>query len=477
MKRSSGVLMHISSLWGNYGIGSFGDEAKEFIDFLAAAGYSFWQVLPFCMPDEFWSPYQSYSAFAGNPYLIDLPRLYRDGLLTDSELKDAEQQSPYACEFARLEKERLPLLFRAAERVQNRAPIQAFLDENPEIEKFCRYMALREQNGGKVWCDWTVSEPDERLFDGWAFIQYTFFAQWEEIKRYANDRGVQLIGDIPIYVSYNSADVWANRELFELTPDGKPKNVAGVPPDYFCADGQLWGNPLYRWDRMKADGYDWWVRRIRTMLRLFDGVRIDHFRALDSYWSVPADAETAREGKWVKGPGYPFVKKLKEAAGDKLLIAEDLGDITPSVHELMKRAALPGMRVFQFAFLGDPASPHLPHNYPENCVAYTGTHDNNTLLGFMWEQKEHTRRRILRYCRYAGDDWNRSYDSILATMLASHAALVVFPIQDLLHYGSDCRLNTPGRATGNWSWRITKEQLLTLDSRALRDGNQLYGRI
>lgn len=477
MKRSSGVLMHITSLWGEYGCGSFGDEAKKFIDFLADAGFTLWQVLPFGVPDAFDSPYQSYSAFAGNPYLIDLPSLYRSGLLTAAELESAKQKTPYACEFERLRQERLTLLFRAAARVQNREPIHAFLSENPEIEQFCRYMALKEQNGNASWTDWTVTEPDPTLTDNWAFLQYTFFTQWDEIKKYANDRGIKIIGDIPIYVSHDSADVWANRDLFELDEKGYPTRVAGVPPDYFSEDGQLWGNPLYRWKRMKEDGYRWWCDRLRTALSLFDGVRIDHFRAIDAYWAVPADATTAKEGKWVKGPGMDFVKQLKGVAEDRLLIAEDLGDITGSVHKLMKQAGLPGMRVFQFAFLGDPNSPHLPHNYEEDCVAYTGTHDNNTLLGFIWEQDEATRRRIFRYCQYAGEDRDGSYDYILRTMLASHAARVVFPLQDLLHFGADCRMNTPGRAAGNWSWRITEEQFRTLDASKFRCYNELYSRI
>ncbi|MBQ4324859.1 MAG: 4-alpha-glucanotransferase, partial [Clostridia bacterium] len=477
MKRESGVLMHVSTLWGDFGIGSFGKEARAFVDFLATAGYSWWQVLPFSMPDEYGSPYKSYSAFAGNPYFIDLPTLWREGLITDAELAHARQRCDHTSELARLREERIPLLLRAAARVKDTAPILAFLEEKPEVAQLCRYMALRHANGDTPWQEWTVTEPDGALVLGWAFIQYTFFRQWASVKQYAHERGVRILGDIPIYVSCDSADVWASPHLFDLNAKGYPRRVSGVPPDYFAEDGQLWGNPLYRWDVMKRDGYAWWQKRLSLMLELFDGVRIDHFRAIEHYWSVPASARTAREGKWVKGPGAPFLRAMKEVAGDKLLIAEDLGDITPAVHRLMKQAGLPGMRVFQFAFLGDPSSPHLPHNYPENCVAYTGTHDNNTLLGYIWEQDSATREKILAYCQYTGENWDGGYDNIIRTMLASHARLTVFPIQDLLHYGCDCRLNTPGKAEGNWTWRLTARQMQELDPHRLRRDNELYGRV
>ncbi len=469
--------MHISSLPGDYGIGSFGKEAKAFAKSLADAGFSYWQVLPFCPTDEFFSPYKTASCFSGNPYFIDLPTLAEQGLLTAEELKAAQAKTPYACEFAHLSKERMPLLYLAASRVKKKEPILAFLKEQPQIGRACEFMALREQNGNTPWYEWTTTTADPDKVFAHAFIQYTFFTQWGEVKRYANDLGIKIIGDIPIYVSLDSADVWANRALFDLDEDFRPRNVAGVPPDYFSADGQLWGNPLYRWDTMKKDGYAWWRARMNTMLSLFDGVRIDHFRALESYWSVPADAKTAREGKWVKGPGKPFIRALREVAGDKLIIAEDLGDITPAVNELISHSGFPGMRVLQFAFLGDPHSPHLPHNYSSNCVAYTGTHDNNTLLGYVWEQNDDNRRRLLRYCQYTDKNWDNCYDHLIRTMLASHAPLVIFPVQDLLRHGSDCRMNTPGRATGNWAYRITAEQLRALPTKSLREDNILYSRI
>ncbi len=477
MRRSAGVLMHISSLPGDYGIGSFGKEAKEFAKTIADAGFSYWQVLPFCPTDEFYSPYKSVSCFSGNPFFIDLPTLAKEGLITAEELATARAETPYACEFARLEGERVALLSRAATRVKNKAPVYTFLKEHPQIMRACEFLALHETNERRLWTEWTITEAKEEEVFAWGFIQYTFYQQWLEVKRYANDLGVKIIGDIPIYVSLDSADVWANRDLFDLDEDFTPRNVAGVPPDYFSADGQLWGNPLYRWDVMKKDNYAWWSERIETMLTLFDGVRIDHFRALESYWSVPADAKTAREGKWVKGPGKPFIRRLREVAGDKLLIAEDLGDITPAVNELIAYSGFPGMRVLQFAFLGDTASPHLPHNYDTNVVAYTGTHDNNTLLGYVWEQNDDNRRRLLRYCQYNDKNWDNCYDHIIRTMLASHANLVIFPIQDLLRHGSDCRMNTPGRAIGNWAYRITREQLQSIPVARLHDDLSLYSRI
>ena len=475
MKRQSGVLMHVSSLWGNYSEGSIGREAREWIDFLASCGFHVWQVLPFCLPDDCNSPYKSFSAFSVNPFFIDLPTLCKQGLLSDAELRAAEQKTPYACEFDRLNNERLPLLAKAASRLSDWAPVKVFLRSHPQSASFCRFMALKAANGNAEWVDWTVDTPDEAVERTWQFTQYEFYRQWAELKAYANARGISIVGDIPIYVAYDSADVWANKELFQLDQRDRPTAVAGVPPDYFCEDGQLWGNPLYDWKRMKRDGYAWWRERLSFMLELFDGVRIDHFRGLESYFSIPAGEETARNGVWKKGPGMSLIRALREIAGEKLIIAEDLGDITPEVYRLVKDSGFPGMRVLQFAFLGDESSPHLPHNYDNNCVAYTGTHDNNTLLGYVWEQDDHTRRHLMEYCGFEGD-WNACYDAVLRTMFASHAGLLVLPVQDLLLYGRDTRINTPGVSSGNWSYRITKEQLNALSPAKFLSWNKLYGR-
>ncbi len=468
--------MHISSLWGEYSEGSLGKAAKEWIDFISDCGFGVWQVLPFCLPDDFSSPYKSYSAFSLNPYFIDLDRLHEMGLLTSAELEGARQCTPYSCEFERLFAERMPLLARAAERFSDSGKIRGFLDGHKQTENFCRFMALRKANGELTWNEWTVAEPDESEQRLWEFTQYIFFEQCKEIREYAHERGVKIIGDIPIYVSWDSADVWSNPTQFLLDARSLPTAVAGVPPDYFAKDGQLWGNPLYDWEAMQSDGFSWWKERISFMTELFDGVRIDHFRGIESYYSIPADAETAKDGVWCKGPGLALIDAIKSVSGDRLLIAEDLGDITDAVHELVEKSGFPGMRVLQFGFQGDSDSPHLPHNYKNNCIAYTGTHDNNTLLGYVWELDADTRKRLLSYCGFEGDDWNSCYDSILRTMFASHAGLLILPVQDLLLYGSDTRLNVPGRSGGNWSYRITRGQLDGINRDKFRKWNSEYGR-
>ena len=475
MKRQSGVLMHVSSLWGEYSEGAIGREAFEWVDFLAESGFSVWQVLPFCLPDEYNSPYKSFGAFSVNPNFIDLPTLYMDGLLTREELAAQRQKTPYSCEFERLNEERFALLSLAASRVKDRAPVEAFMKAHPQTARFCRYMAIREAQGGRPWNEWSGEDFDGDVLFAWEFTQYEFFRQWGMLKSYANAKGISIVGDVPIYVAYDSADVWANRELFQLDEDLAPTHVAGCPPDYFSEDGQLWGNPLYDWKRMKADGYAWWCERMRFMMELFDGVRIDHFRGLESYYSIPASETTARNGKWKKGPGMSLIRAIRPICEGKLMIAEDLGDITPAVVKLVKDSGYPGMRVLQFGFLGEENSPHLPHNYDLNCVAYTGTHDNNTLLGYVWDQSEETRETLMRYCGYEGD-WDRCYDAVLRTMFASHARLLILPVQDLLLFGRDTRLNTPGSACGNWAYRITKEQLDALSTEKFKAWNRLYSR-
>lgn len=476
MKRKSGVLMHVSSIWGNYSEGALGAEALEWVDFLADCNFGVWQVLPFCLPDEFNSPYKSFSAFSLNPNLIDIVSLQKAGLITTAELREAEQKTPFSCEFDRLSTERMSLLSKAAERFGESAELDAFFEKHKHTAEFCRFMALREANGNTPWTEWTVDTPDEKALKTWRFTQYIFFLQWSNVKEYANRRGISIIGDVPIYVAYDSADVFSNPSQFQLDKDKKPTLVAGVPPDYFCEDGQLWGNPLYDWEVMRLDGYAWWKERMTFMCELFDGVRIDHFRGIESYYAIPSTDKNAKNGKWVKGPSMELIKALKSVCGDKLLIAEDLGDITPDVYKLVKDSGFPNMRVLQFGFLGDENSPHLPHNYDNNCVAYTGTHDNNTLLGYVWELDEATRRRLLAYCGYASSDWDRSYDAILRTMFASHAGLLVLPVQDLLLYGSDTRFNTPGQSVGNWSYRLTREQLKSVDRAKFREWNRMYGR-
>ena len=478
MERKSGVLLHISSLWGDYSCGSFGKAAFEFIDFLADCGFSYWQVLPFGLADECNSPYKSYSTFAGNPYFVDLEALYNDGILTAAELDAARQQTPYSCEFDRLRGERVKLLVNAAKRLdeEKRKAVNEYIQANKYLCDFCDFIALKTANGNKEWTEWTVFEPSADEVFGWRFIQYTFFKQWALVKKYANSRGVGIIGDMPIYVSFDSSDVYGNKKQFLIDENNHLTDVAGVPPDYFAADGQLWGNPLYNWDYMENDGFGWWRDRISFALTLFDGVRIDHFRAFESFWAVDGKAKTARDGKWVKGPGMKLINAIKSVAGDKLIIAEDLGDITKEVAELVEESGFPGMRVFQFGFLGGD-TPHKPHNYINNCVAYSGTHDNNTLLGYLWETPTDVKRDVMKYCVCDFDRWNEDgCRAIIRTVFASNAGLAVFPVQDLLGYGSDTRLNTPGVAHGNWSYRITKEQLGLIDRAWLKELNRIYNR-
>ena len=477
MKRASGVLMHISSLPGDYSIGAFGKEAKNFVDFLSDCGFSYWQTLPFCMPDDCNSPYKSYSSFGGNPFFIDLPTLYEKELITKEELNAAKQKSPYLCEYERLNEERFSLLKKAASRVNDREKILNFIKEYPYLSKAAEFLALREINDGSEWQKWEIDEADAETLFAWQFIQYEFFTEWMTVKEYANKKGIKLIGDIPIYVALDSADVWSAPELFLLDERKYPKSVAGVPPDYFSEDGQKWGNPLYNWKEMKKDGYAWWCDRVEYMLTLFDGVRIDHFRGLEAFWSIPAAAKTAKEGKWIKGPSKALIKKLREVAGNKLIIAEDLGDITEDVVELLEYSGFPGMRVFQFGFLGEENSPHMPHNYPKNCIAYTGTHDNNTLLGYVWELDKSTRNTVLEYCGGYEENWNVGCEKIIRTMLQSHSDTVIFPIQDIFVYGKDTRMNTPGTSEDNWAYRVTAEQLKAVNTKKFKDLNRLYSRI
>lgn len=477
MKRQSGILMHISSLYGDYSIGNFGKNAKEFVDFIVDNGFSVWQVLPFTVTDEYNSPYKSFSAFGGNPYFIDPEKLYEDGLISADDLKNCIQETPYSCEFERLGKERMNLLKKAYKNSKKHDEIQKFIESRPRIEAFCRFMTLREQNSRKPWQEWESEEiTDYDLLGTWQFIQYEFFTQWAEIKKYANSKGVSIIGDIPIYVSDDSCDVWENKHLFDVDEKGYPSMVAGVPPDYFAKDGQLWGNPLYNWDEMKKDGFAWWKERIDHSLEMFDGIRIDHFRAIEAYWAVEATEETARNGKWIKGPGMDFINAIKEGHDDKLIIAEDLGDITDEVRALVEESGFPGMRVFQFGFLDDGNSIHMPHNYIKNSVAYSGTHDNNTIFGFLWESDESTRRRALDYCGFSGGDWGNASPLFLRSVFASVSDLAIIPIQDFLMYGSDTRINTPGVAKGNWSYRVTKEQLMNANRDFFRSLNRIYKR-
>ena len=493
--RASGIILHITSLPSPHGVGTLGREAREFADFLRKAGQKYWQILPLGPTGYGDSPYQTDSAFAGNPYLIDLEQLITDGLLTREEVDAVSFGSdPAQTDYGALYAGRFDLLRRACERGwdKERENVDAFYRENESwLRSYALYTAAKRHFGMRPWIEWededlrlrrseeVLRRYEELLAEDirfCIFTQYLFFRQWNALRAYIREQGIRIIGDVPIYVPLDSADVWAEGEYFQLDDQCRPTEVAGVPPDYFTADGQLWGNPLYDWDEMKKDGFAWWRERMDHTLEMFDGVRIDHFRAIESYWSVASDETTAKNGKWVKGPGMDFVNAVKAGHEDKLIIAEDLGDITDEVRALVEESGFPGMRIFQFGFLDGSDSIHMPHNYIRNSIAYSGTHDNNTLFGFLWESPEDVRRRALDYCGFPGGDWGGATPLLLRSIFASVSELAVIPVQDFLMYGSDTRLNTPGVAEGNWSYRVTKEQLLGADCGFFRSLNNIYKR-
>lgn len=501
--RSSGVLLHITSLPGDYGSGTFGKTALKFIDHLAEAGCRYWQILPLGPIDGFYSPYCSLSAFAGNPYFIDPDTLYENGLLTKQEIQSIKIESPWTSDYQTITQTRIPLLKRAFSRADQALinKVKNYLEsEDAWLKDYALYCAIRDAYNGQEWYDWDNAAlrahqskavrqafedyRDDLLF--YAFLQYLFAFQWQTIHHYASEKGVKIIGDMPIYVSLASADVWGNQTLFDLDSKGRPKHVAGVPPDYFSADGQLWGNPLYRWDVMKKDDYTWWMRRIDHALHMYDTVRIDHFRAFSDYWSVPADEKTARNGKWLPGPGKDFFDLLFSTYtfDEPRIIAEDLGVVDDNLTQLLQDTALPGMRVLQFGFIEDGDNQHLPHNYVKNCFAYTGTHDNNTLLGFMWELTPDKRNYAFDYINYSpeGEAWKEggpqsaSCQAFIRALWMSPASVAIAPVQDLCGFGADTKMNHPGIADGNWAFRLPDDVLDHIDWQWLAHLNAVYKR-
>jgi 4-alpha-glucanotransferase len=492
-QRSSGILLHPTSLPGPHGIGDLGSAARAFVDFLVRSGQTLWQVLPLGPTGYGDSPYQCFSAFAGNPLLISLETLVEDGLLLAEDLQDAPAFPDDHVDFGAVIPWRNALLARAAERFADGADA----DLGQDFDAFCAaqaswlddyalFMALKEENALATWSTWPkdVVRRDPLALEaararlGTAVFkhkvcQLLFFRQWADLRRYANQRGVRIIGDIPIFVAYDSADVWANPELFFLDADGKPTVVAGVPPDYFSATGQLWGNPLYRWDVMAERGYAWWLARLRMTFTQVDVLRVDHFIGFHRYWEIPARARTAIKGRYKPGPGAAFLSAAREALGDLPIIAEDLGAVTPEVEALRDQFALPGMKVLQFAFDSDASNPFLPHNYPKRCVAYTGTHDNDTTAGWFAQASADERSRVQRYFARSGDDV--AYDMIRGVM-SSCADTAIVPLQDVLVLGSDARMNTPGVAGGNWQWRVRDGMLNDWHVGRLAEMAELYGR-
>ena len=495
--RMAGVLLHPTCLPSDQGIGTFA-QAGRFLDFLQEAGMRTWQICPLGPTGYGDSPYQCFSAFAGNPYLIDLKELAERGWLTAAELAPLGRLNPERVDFGALFQLKWPLLRRAFERYrQAGAPalesgsFAAFKQaEAGWLDAYAYYRALKDHFGGRAWMEWPAearrysaalkSPLRGRLADAveaHQFYQYVFFAQWRRVRASAARLGISLIGDIPIFVAADSADVWAQPGLFDLDPaTGQPRAVAGVPPDYFSADGQLWGNPLYAWDRHAADGYAWWKARLRASFELYDIVRIDHFRGFDQYWRIPFPAENARVGAWTPGPGLDFFRSVREAFPQARIIAEDLGDLTPSAVKLREDTGLPGMTVLQFAFGGDARNPYLPHNLTPNSVIFPGTHDNDTSLGWYAAAGEKTRDHVRRYLNVGGADIG--WDFIRAAYMAV-SRLAIIPFQDILSLGSAARFNRPGQPEGNWQWRFGAPQLDSLFAGTapyLRDLGQLNGR-
>ena len=495
--RTSGVLMHISSLPGKYGIGVMGEEALSFAKKLCDMGFHLWQVLPLNPVDASGSPYCSASAFAGNISLIDPEGLYKAKLITDAELKENEYGgSVYEADHSFAFRKRLATLRKAYTRINEdiRGHMAIFSEQNKWVRDYAYYTALKDFYGEKPWWEWDEKHAryeeaikDKESFsdetDFYIFTQYVFFTQWRRLKETANSMGIRFMGDMPIYVSRDSVDVWSNTELFQINEKSlAPTHVAGVPPDYFSADGQLWGNPLYDWDKMEKDGYKWWISRIEASLKLYDSVRIDHFRAFASYWAVPAESKTAKVGQWIDGPGMKLFNKVTEALGDADIVAEDLGTFGEDVIKLLEDTKFPGMRVIQFGFDPNGDSTHLPHNYPKNSVAYVGTHDNNTILGWLWDALPAERDFALRYCCFGGTNWgdgghySGSCRAVIEAVWRSSAGVAIVAVQDMCGYGKDARMNIPGTCEKNWYFRIGKEGLEGIDEAYFREINRIYRR-
>lgn len=496
--RSSGLLLHPTCLPGNQGIGVLDESADALLRFLKDAGIHYWQVCPLGPTGYGDSPYQCFSAFAGNPYLIDLGALQQFGLLQDEHLAPLRQLPRDHVDFGWLYVTKWPALFAAHAAYQCgevELPYGDFAEfrarHSSWLAPYATFMALKDHFKGQPWWEWPAAvrfyapartSPLLRqlsdVIDAYAFFQYLFFGQWQLVREKARALGIEIIGDAPIFVARDSADVWANPQLFQLDQKtGRPLAVAGVPPDYFSADGQLWGNPLYDWLRHAADGYTWWIDRLRANFEVCDVLRIDHFRGFDTYWSIPADATTAKGGHWENGPGLPLFQAVKDALPGCRLIAEDLGELLPSVHGLRQATGLPGMAILQFAFGGDSANTYLPHNLTANNVIYPGTHDNDTTLGWYAAADEKARDHVRRYLRVDGREVN--WDFVRAGYSAV-SRLAIFPLQDLLSLGSTARFNTPGRATDNWQWRYAPAQLEKLHRESanyLHDLGTLYGRV
>lgn len=493
MKRSSGVLMHVSSLPSKFGIGTFGKEAFQFVDFLKNAGFKYWQVLPLGYTGYGDSPYQCFSAFAGNPYFIDFDDLVKEGLLTEEDYKNEFYgQSLESVDYGAIYNSKHKILreaysnFKSTPNQKLREEFKPFYEANDWwLEDFSTFMALKVDNDFKPWFDWsrTCEDGDSRACrrfladcDYYQFVQFLFFRQWKKLKAYANESGIQIIGDLPFYVSSDSADVWSNPENFSIDLESlQPTAVAGCPPDAFSKTGQLWGNVTYNWDYLKDNGYDWWIKRFKFSLEMFDVVRVDHFRGFESYWEVPFGEETAVNGEWKRGPANDLFDAIKRELGDINVIVEDLGTLSPEANEFIESTGFPRMKVLQYAFSGSLSNKHLPHNYTSNCVAYTGTHDNDTIMG--WLNDSSKQSEVANAKKYLGlNDEEGSLAGILRGLWSSKAGIAIVPMQDILGISSSGRMNIPGSPSGNWTWRMKPDAITGGLVSNLLKMNERYGR-
>lgn len=495
MKRASGILMHITSLPQEEGIGTFGKRAYEFVDFLKAADQRYWQILPLGPVGYGNSPYQAFSAFAGNPYMIDLEKLVEEGLLAEDEniILDKIGNDTNKVDFDKIIPLKLKKLYKAysnsLENPKIVKEIELFSDENKDwLEDYSLFMAIKEEYDNVSWVEWdksikcrdksTLQRYKNKLQDKiafWKFVQYEFFKQWYELKAYANELGIKIIGDIPIYVSSDSSDTWARPELFKLNEDYEPITVAGCPPDAFTEDGQLWGNPIYDWEYLEKTHYRWWVERMKQNAKLYDMIRIDHFRGFESFWEVPFGEATARNGKWTKGPGIKLFDAINKELGDVAIIAEDLGFITDEVIELREKTGYPGMKIMEFAFDPKGESEYLPHNCDKKSVAYIGTHDNETIVGWMQDpinkKSLNFAKRYLRLTKKEGYSWG-----FIRGLWASPSELAIAQMQDILGLDNSARMNIPSTVGDNWNWRMQKDAINDGIINKLKKLTKLYGR-
>jgi len=486
--RKSGILLHPTSLYGKEGIGTLGDSLYEFINFLSKSKQKLWQIFPLGPTGYGDSPYQCFSAFAGNPYLIDLETLAKEGYLSFEDINIDFGDDVEKINYGLIYERKLPILKKAYINFKEDDDFTKFEKENSYwLEDFAQFSAFKEYFGGISWLEWpkeyknrdskaleTLNSKLENEIKYFKFLQYIFFKQWKNVKAYANSKGIEIIGDIPIFVSMDSADAWSNNEIFQFDKDRNPVKVAGVPPDYFSATGQLWGNPLFDWDKLKETGYKWWIDRVKANLSLYDIIRIDHFRGFESYWSINYGEETAINGKWEKGPGMDLFNAIRESLGDLNIIAEDLGTLTDDVVKLKNDTGFPGMRILQFAFSQDPENEYLPHNYDNNTVVYTGTHDNDTTNSWFSNLNDIEKQEVREYINVYDD--NGIVYGLIRVALSSVADIAIIPMQDYLNLGGFARINTPGLAAGNWQWRLKNDGLSDELAKTISHLTEIYGR-